>query len=145
MLCFSVNVRKLKLTAIITLSAVFIAGLVSAISSSEKSYRIQLENNTSRVGFLNINGYDVCEDNYECRTVNIPSEFNHIYNEYNKLQIQQGFDLSDYKGKEADIYTYYMNNDENINAVLIIHENNLIGCDIHNNEYGSEFLPLINN
>ena len=106
---------------------------------------IQLANNSSRVGFLNINGYDVCEDNYDCLTVNIPSEFNSIYNEYNKLQIQQGFDLSEYKGEKADIYTYHMNNDENINVVLIIHENNLIGCDIHNNEYGSDFLPLINN
>lgn len=144
MLCLSVNVRKLKIIAVISLSAILAGGIIYFMQTPEKTDRITLDSNSSRVGFLNMNGYDVSEENYQCDSVHIPYDFSAVYEQYNQIQIKQGFNLSKFKGKEADIYTYHLNNDENMNLVLIMHDNTLIGCDVHNSEYGSEILPLIN-
>lgn len=144
MFCLSVNIRKIKIIVLISLVCIFLSGVAIILKNPTKEY-VTLENNTSRVNFLNINGYDVSEEPFDCSTVNIPSEFNAIYQQYNKMQIEQGFDLSEYMGEEAEIYTYKMNDNPDMLAVLILHENNLIGCDIHTAEYGGNFETLIKN
>ena len=40
------------------------------------------------------------------KTVTVPSEFGAVYERYNELQKQQGFDLSRYRSREAEVYTY---------------------------------------
>ena len=66
--------------------------------------------------------------------VTIPKEFNEVYEKYNKLQKQQGFDLEDYKGKTAEVYTYsvknYGNKKQEVRANLIVCEGQLVGGDV---------------
>ena len=66
--------------------------------------------------------------------VTIPKEFNEVYEKYNKLQKQQGFDLEDYKGKIAEVYTYavknYGNKKQEVRANLIVCEGQLVGGDV---------------
>lgn len=143
MFCVSFSVRKVKIIAIAVLGCIAAVGIAAAVNSRSQKKDIILSNNTSRVGFLNINGYDVVEEPSDCITVSIPSEFNRIYSEYNSIQLEQGFDLEKYMGQEADIYTYQLSNNPDMCAVLIIHDNNLIGCDIHSAEYGGAFEALL--
>ena len=64
----------------------------------------------------------------------IPKEFNEVYEKYNKLQKQQGFDLEDYKGKTAEVYTYavknYGNKKQEVRANLIVCKGQLVGGDV---------------
>ena len=66
--------------------------------------------------------------------------WNDVFEEYNSIQKQQGFDLEDYKGKDVTIYTYevynYEGKPENMVANLMIYENRLIGGDLSCTELG---------
>ncbi len=100
----------------------------------------KLENEQQRQEFLKEMGWEVSDEFDECRQILIPEEFNDVYNSYNELQKQQGFDLSAYKGKSCDVYTYKIKNykdhedKDDVNCNLIIYENTLIGGDVCSTE-----------
>lgn len=65
--------------------------------------------------------------------ITIPSEFNDVYEKYNSLQIQQGFNLESYKGKEAERRTYDVTNAvkaSELKVNLIIYESRVIAGDL---------------
>lgn len=67
--------------------------------------------------------------------IEIPYVFDDVYNNYNLIQIQAGFDLMDYRGKKAIRYTYKIQNfpndtNGNIYANVICLRNRQIGGDI---------------
>ena len=68
------------------------------------------------------------------KEIMIPSEFNEVYENYNSLQKEQGFDLSDYRGKKARLYTYnvtnYPNEPQNVVINLIVLDGKVIGGDV---------------
>ena len=67
------------------------------------------------------------------KDITIPSVFNQVYNNYNAVQRQQGFDLEKYKGKSATIYTYNISNyknNKNVIANLLVCDGILIGADL---------------
>lgn len=64
----------------------------------------------------------------------IPKSFSDVFNKYNELQLSQGFDLSQYAGKEVRLYTYKITNHESSDSVLAelyVYKNQVIGGDIH--------------
>ena len=68
-----------------------------------------------------------------CERITIPEQFDEVYEEYNGMQRQSGFDLSEYKGKDALRFTF----------ALTRHEDGaVIGGHYSNGEYGGEYLPL---
>lgn len=69
--------------------------------------------------------------------ITIPDEFDEVYNKYNELQKQQGYDLSRYKGKECKKVRYRIAGTDNMVADVIICKNKVIGGDIHDQIYGS--------
>ena len=87
-----------------------------------------------RQAFLKEMGWEESDEYDECKAVTIPKEFNEVYEKYNKLQKQQGFDLEDYKGKTAEVYTYavknYGNKKQEVRANLIVCEGQLVGGDV---------------
>lgn len=90
--------------------------------------------NEDRRIFLSDRGYDVSESEISAVEVQIPTEFDDIYLKYNELQKSQGFDLSKFKGKTVELYTYqiynYDDTDEEIFANILIYKNKIIGGDI---------------
>ncbi len=143
MLCMSFNVKKFKLIILAVLLCAVTVGIIASFSGNKENEKIILENDTGRINFLNSIGCDADENSCIKSEVTIPCEFNEVYNGYNNIQLQQGFDLSDFKGKPADIYTYKLNENTEMNVTLIIHENILIGCDIHSSIYGGSCEALI--
>lgn len=101
--------------------------------------------NEDRIEFLNSCGW-ITETMAEEQKILIPSEFSGFYNDYNMIQISQGFDLSRYKGEEAVQYLYRVKNYpgglENVYACMIVYKERIIGGDIRLTEPGGFVLPL---
>lgn len=100
--------------------------------------KYKLTSNAERTKFLTDLGWQVSANETDCKVVKVPSEFNKVYDVYNRLQKEQGFDLTKYKGKSVEIYTYdvynYPNKAENILAHLIVCDGTLIGGDVCSSE-----------
>ena len=93
-----------------------------------------VETNEDRKIFLSERGWEVSDNEIETKQVQIPSEFDEVYTKYNEMQVAQGFDLSKFKGKTVDMYTYqifnYPDTQEEIFANILIYKNKIIGGDI---------------
>ncbi len=121
--------------------------VLTAKDDAETEKLLTFESAPERVAFLNENGYIVQPDP-ERKTVTIPAEFNSAYEEYNEIQLKQGFDLVPYKGCEVTLYSYsvlnYPDYPENITANLLFDGKLLIGGDITYNDSENGFtVPLI--
>lgn len=90
--------------------------------------------NAARVSFLTGLGWQVDEEAVEVREVVIPLEFDQVYQNYNLIQLDQGFDLTQYAGRRMTRYTYeilnYPTGEENIRANLLVYKDRLVGGDV---------------
>lgn len=77
-----------------------------------------------------------------CERITIPEQFDEVYEEYNGMQRQSGFDLSEYKGKDALRFTFTLTRHDASYAVLLVRDGAVIGGHYSNGEYGGEYLPL---
>ena len=137
MFIHTVKIKKPKvwLTVILVIiftamTAVFIFGLKNRGSTRE------LGSETKRQAFLKEMGWQVPDSFESVKTVLIPKEWEEVYLNYNKLQKQQGFDLTAYKGMQVQVYTYKVLNypqheDEDcIFCHLMVSDGQLIGGDV---------------
>ena len=92
-------------------------------------------NGLAQVRFLQSYGWEVNEQPCEMVQVVIPETFGDVYENYNEIQKQQGFDLSTYAGETCTAYTYRVTNYEGstdtVLAQLFVYRNRVIGGDIH--------------
>ena len=90
--------------------------------------------NPERILFLEQNGWQVEEEPVFIFSVRIPSDFDDVYRNYNQIQLEQGFDLSSYKGKEVERYQYKVMNYPNftgeVRANLLVFHGKIVGGDI---------------
>lgn len=139
-----------KLILFMLLAALVIAAiylLSAAKAAADDDVYFAMSSNAERVEFLNKQGWIVSPDPLSKEEITIPSEFNELYEKYDEFQDEQGFDLDDYKGKKAIIYSYkvlnYPNYPENVTANLIVVNNRLVGGEITLNEENGFTVPLI--
>lgn len=128
------------LTTLITL-IVFIPGyngedFINNISTSgevEINYD-KIKTNEDRIAFLRQFGWEVTPEPKEVREVTIPEEFDKVFTGYNEIQKQQGLDLSKYKRKKVQRYTYEITNYEDEEGVvyvnILVYRNRVIGGDV---------------
>lgn len=95
--------------AVLTALALLAVIIVTVVRISSPAV-YEMKSEAQRQAFLKEMGWEVSDEYDECKAVTIPKEFNEVYEKYNKLQKQQGFDLEDYKGKTAEVYTYAVKN-----------------------------------
>ncbi len=101
--------------------------------------RITLPDEAAQREFLGSLGWEVSETPLDVREVTVPSEWNSVYEEYNKLQKQQGFDLTRYKGENVKVYTWLITNYEgnpSVAATLMLNGDRLIAGDVQSLELG---------
>ena len=87
-----------------------------------------------RVAYLSQYGWEVESPALSEETVVIPRSFNKVFDNYNALQKQQGFDLSEYCGMEVKLYTYKVCNSsigDEVVAMLYVFGGSVIGGDVH--------------
>lgn len=129
--------KKLALAVIIAVALLLCALIIlSRTGDSGQSGSVQkLKTNAHRIEFLQSLGWEVSEEPIEEKVIVIPQEFSNVYTSYNKLQIAQGYDLSQYCGLEATIYTYsiynYSGYTGRVVADLYILNHEIIGGDVH--------------
>ena len=77
--------------------------------------------------------------------VSIPSEFDDVYENYNALQREAGFDLKKYSGKNVWRYSYRVTNmgtTQEIRANLLVYQDKVIGGDVMSTSIGGFMVPL---
>ena len=142
MFIYSVKASTLKFAAIVAVGvAVFVSlfifippdvdyGITEQASVSYEG----IKTNDDRRAFLASLGYEVSAEEHESVRVRIPREFDKIYAGYNEMQKAGGFDLSKYKNREVERYTYTVSNYEGYEGVvyanLLVYRGKIIGGDI---------------
>ncbi|MBQ8764356.1 MAG: DUF4830 domain-containing protein [Clostridia bacterium] len=87
-------------------------------------------------------GYDdVSETPYEVVEFEIPLKFNSVWENYNNLLKEKGYDLALYKGKKCKRYTYLIPS-ENARANIIVSDGKIIGGDISSITLNGIMIPI---
>ena len=90
--------------------------------------------NEGRVEFLKSFGWEVAPSPAESSQVKIPREASEVFDRYNNLQKSQGYDLSQFAGKNVMRFVYKITNypgaTEPVYATILIYKNQVIGGDI---------------
>jgi len=110
-------------------------------------FRIDNSTNLMVVEYLNELGWQVEESPSEISHLSIPYEFDAVYETYNALQEQSGFNLEDFKGKVVTRYTYNVLNHQSsattqVVAGVFVYENTIIAGDISSVDVNGFMHPL---
>lgn len=147
MFVYSMRATTIKLVGVICVALTVLITLIAfvptyAISSdgtegvdAEVSYRYdKIKDGEDVVEFLSQFGWQVDPNPTEVKTVTIPTEFDKVFSAYNELQKEQGLNLSKFKGKDVQRYTFTVSNyegyDGTVFANVLVHRNRVIGGDI---------------
>ena len=124
-----------KALIIVLLCAALILGFLFIRWQGEKSDNLKTPE--GRKSFLQNLGWNVDIGSENEKRVKIPDSFEGVMEDYNKMQQEQGLDLSLYSGKECTQYTYsllnYPEQKENVYLSIYVLDNKLIAGDIHTN------------
>lgn len=93
-----------------------------------------IRSNDDRLAYLNSLGWQVSDQPMATEELLIPEVFDESYSDYLALQLDQGFDLTQYCGKRIKRYTYqilnYPSGDEPVQVALLIYKNRVIGGQV---------------
>ena len=110
--------------------ALTLGGRAVAASAEVKNVR----DNDDRLAYLNGLGWQTSSQPIATEELLIPEEFDESYTGYLQLQADQGFDLTQYKGRRVKRYTYQLTNyptqDEPVQISLLIYKNRVVGGQI---------------
>lgn len=124
----------LVLVAVIACGMGLGASHLLGASSSVVISATAVTDNAGRIAFLGGFGWQVEEEPHEILEIVIPYEFDAVYEQYNQLQLSQGYDLTRWKGMTAKRYTYritnYPNTQDEVYANLIICREQIIAGDV---------------
>lgn len=119
--------------AVVMVSGALSARGVDAVSTSPASPR-GVKTNEDRTAYLESYGWLTSTDPISVEELLIPEEFDETYNQYLKLQSDQGFDLTKYQGKRVKRYTYEITNyptgEQGVQAGILIYKNTVIGGEV---------------
>ncbi len=123
---------------------ILVAFFAEAAFISDAS-QMDMRNPDSRLAFLKELGIEVDATTLSEENVKIPTEFGEVYENYNDIQRQAGYDLSEYRGKNVTKYTYTVTNYESDDIVvvnLLCYAGKIIGGDICSTALDGFMLPL---
>ena len=116
--------------------------LLSGGEGDAQTTSAAVSNNDSRVKFLEDFGWDVAASPVESSQVKIPTEITEVFDRYNQLQKSQGYDLTQYAGKNVMRYVYKVNNypgaTEPVYATVLVYKNQIIGGDVTDTAAGGK-------
>ncbi len=142
---------KVDMKKILTIIGIIAAVIIAVIllfggDDSTATAAPAVSNNDARVKFLKDFGWDVSASPVESSQVKIPEETSEVFDRYNTLQKSQGYDLSQYAGKNVMRYVYKINNfpaaTEPVYATLLVYKNQIIGGDITDTAAKGQIRPF---
>jgi len=144
MMVMTAKVNFKKVLLILGAVAAAIIGLILLFGGGGEAQTTSapISSNDARVKFLTDFGWEVTTSPVESSQVRIPDSSTEVFDRYNQLQKNQGYDLSTYAGKNAMRYVYKINNypgaTEPVYATLLVHKNQIIGGDITDTAAGGK-------
>lgn len=138
---FTFNRSLLAALLAASILIILVVGQFSGLALTDENAKT----NGSRIDFIKNLGYTPQEEVSEVKTFIVPYEFSDVYENYNKLQSQAGYDLKPYCGLSVTRYTYLLSEktgEEPLRANLLVYKNKIIGGDIASVEIDGEMLPL---
>ena len=145
MMVMTAKVDMKKIALILGAVAAVIVALILLLGGGEETQTTSakpVSNNDARVGFLTNFGWEVASSPVESGQVRIPEEASEVFDRYNKLQKSQGYDLTQYAGKNVMRYVYKVNNfpgaAEPVYATVLVYKNQIIGGDITDTAAGGK-------
>ncbi len=109
----------------------------------------ELSTPEGRGEFLASLGWDVDLNSEEGKAVIIPETLDGVMEEYNKMQLEQGMDLSPHCGEKCQQYTYLLKNypsdNDNVFISMYILDGELIAGDIHTNSVNGFMVGIMPN
>ena len=129
-----VNMKKIVTVLAAAAAVILAAVLLFGKHGDTQPTAAEVSDNDSRVRFLTDQGWDVVTSPRETSQVIIPQKPSEVYRRYNALQKSQGYDLTEFSGKNVMRYVYEVRNFPGatapVYATLLIYKGNIIGGDI---------------
>ena len=101
---------------------------------------IQGETEQQRISYIESFGWDAGITRVDVKEIRIPVDFDEVYEEYNDIQRQQGFDLRRYRAHSVRQYTYEISRTDDdpvpMLAHLLVENGIIIGADITSAQAG---------
>ena len=131
--------REPKKTALLlTLGGVILLAALLVFGAMRGSRAVSAElasTQGERVAFLDSCGWQVDPQSETEKQIHIPERFGDVYERYNDLQRQQGYDLEPFRGMDCTMYSYAVENwpdaSQEVIADLYIRNDRVIGGDVH--------------
>lgn len=143
MFIWSFKTSKKELILLIVGIVLFVAAIVYVLWPKgdnqtallvQQGYSLDAGTQEQRMSFISQFGWEVEQEPVEVREVVIPSQFGDVYEKYNVIQLEQGFDLTKYKGERAKRWTYKVTNypsyDNVVYINMLIKDGKVIGGDV---------------
>ena len=141
MFVYTLKASGIKFFAVIAVSVALLAtaiGILPSISAATDVASVTTEfknikNEDDMVNFLAQFDYKAENKPTNVYEIDIPQEFNSIFEKYNEIQRAQGLNLKRYAGKDATAYVYKITNYEyegDVYATLFIRNGRVIAGDI---------------
>ena len=123
--------KKNAVLIVLAVAALISAAVVMTGIADRRQTR-GVRTNEDRLAYLSALGWE-CQPLSE-QSVVIPRQFSDVFEDYNRLQKLQGFDLLRYGGVEVTLYRYSVSNypgDDSVIAQLLVSDYEVIGGDLH--------------
>ena len=136
------NIYTFRLTKKHMVAAVLaVAALVGLLilllpgdKTAETGAAVNIKTSEDCVQYLTRLGYQLDAASCRSKKVQIPKEFDAVYQTYNDMQKECGFDLAKYAGKKVDLSTWTVTNWPSEEAVLVdvlVYKNKVIGGAVY--------------
>ena len=148
MMVMTAKVDMKKIALILGAVAAVILGIILLFGGdqTQTTSAAPVSNNDARVQFLEGLGWEVAASPVESGQVRIPENMSEVFDRYNKLQKQQGYDLATYGGKNVMRYVYTITNfpdaQDPVYATVLVYKNQIIGGDITDTSPGGKVQAL---
>lgn len=153
MLIVTAKISPKKIALCFAAILILVLGLILLFTSTSEEKEetdpspfSSVSTNEARLALLTSCGYEAIPDPVTTLDLQLPSPLDERYSAYNQLQLSQGFDLTQYCGKQLTRYTYSITNHpssaQGVQANLYFCENTLVAADLFCAGEGGFIEPL---
>ncbi len=131
----SKSIRKHKPIIGILVAAFITTGVIFLLFGADSKI------NRANIACISAYGWEVEEEPAEISRLAVPEEFNFVYETYNRIAMEAGFDLTPYRGKTLTRYSYLVTNHKDsetglIRANVLVFRNQIVAADLSSMETG---------
>lgn len=129
--------RKKALSIVFFASLIIFLLILGRWLLAYRSENTGLSTLEGRQMFLSGLGWEIDSGSEVAKKITLPEKMDSVLEEYNRIQLSQGYDLAKHLGEECTQYTYrltnYSDSEEEIYICIYVQGRKVIAGDIHTN------------